>query len=211
MKTERIENDSLLNKNFKSACLSVNPKAVGIGKLLEIWKEHIPTSLQKKCHFVKDMEKTEQQNCLGLLDRALDRALNRFFSLPFIFTGSATQRYELEQSVAQVNLSVQRGGRVFNLSGCHDKADYLSDIRRWAKEDKASPLIIGLGDGKNDIEMLKQVDISCVIPRKDGTHLSLGRDINPTIVAPRVAPLGWLDAARRVVSLFSLEEGVKYG
>ena len=76
----------------------------------------------------------------------------------------------------------------FNLSGCHDKADYLSEIRGLVAQRRNVPVIVGLGDGKNDVEMLKKADISCVIPRENGSYLNLGRDISATIIAPRAAP-----------------------
>ena len=72
-------------------------------------------------------------------------------------------------------------------------------------------MLIVLGDSKNDIQMLKQADVSCVIPNLNGCRLSLGNGIFPTIIAPRAAPLGWRDAVMEAMSLFPVKEGVNYG
>ena len=188
-----------------------NSKAIRTDKLLTIWEKYISHDLKSRCHFLKDMDRGAQQACLGLGTTALERAMKRSFSLPFTFSGPDSDLKKLEYLAAKAGLSVQQGGRVYNLSGCHDKADYLPEIRKWASKAKNTPVLIVLGDSKNDIEMLKQADVSCVIPNEDGCFLSLGNDNSPTIIAPRVAPLGWLDAVMEALSLFPVKEGVNYG
>ena len=188
-----------------------NPKAIQIDALLTIWERYISLGFKSRCHFVKDMDRVAQQACLGLGTTALDRAMKRSFSLPFTFSGSASDVQKLKYFAAKAGLSVQQGGRVYNLSGCHDKADYLPSIRKWATQAKLTPVLIVLGDSKNDIKMLKQADISCVIPNENGHSLHLGNGTYPTIIAPRTAPLGWLDAVMEALSLFPVKEGVNYG
>ena len=137
--------------------------------------------------------------------------MKRSFSLPFTFSGSESDVQKLKYVTAEAGLSVQQGGRVYNLSGWHDKADYLPEIRKWTSNTKNTPVLIVLGDSKNDIRMLKQADVSCVIPNDNGYLLNLGNGNYPTIVAPRAAPLGWLDAVMEALSLFPVTNGVNYG
>ena len=137
--------------------------------------------------------------------------MKRSFSLPFTFSGPVSDVQKLKYLAKKAGLSVQQGGRVYNLSGCHDKADYLPEIRKWASKAKGTPVLIVLGDSKNDIEMLKQADVSCVIPNENGDYLSIGNGNYPTIIAPRAAPLGWLDAVMEALSLFPVKKGVNYG
>ena len=157
------------------------------------------------------MDSGAQQACLGLGTTALDKAMKRSFSLPFTFSGPASDVQKLKYLAAKAGLSVQQGGRVYNLSGCHDKADYLPEIRKWMTKLKTAPVLIVLGDSKNDIKMLKQADVSCVIPNENGDFLSLGNGNYPTIIAPRAAPLGWLDAVMEALTMFPVKEGVNYG
>lgn len=205
------ENFSLFSWSDAPPYSHQSPKAMRTDVLLTNWEGCIPPRFKSQCHFVKDMDGKDQQACLGLESTALVRALKRSFSLPFTFFGSASDVQKLKYLAAKSGLSVQKGGRVYNLSGCHDKADYLPKIRKWATKAKATPVLIVLGDSQNDIKMLKQGDVSCIIPSENGHCLSLGNDNNPTIIAPRAAPLGWLDAVMEALSLFPVKEGVPYG
>ena len=206
-----VENFSLISGCEATLNSHQNPKAIRAVTLLTSWKRSIPLDLKSQCHFLKDMDRGAQRACLGLGTKALDRAMKRSFSLPFTFSGPASDLQKLKHLAAKAGLSVQQGGRVFNLSGCHDKADYLPEIRKWASKAKSTPVLIVLGDSKNDIKMLKQADVSCVIPNESGCFLSLGNGNYPTIIAARAAPLGWLDAVMEALSLFPVKEGVNYG
>jgi len=206
-----VENFSLIRECDMPLNSHQNPKAIRIDALLTIWERFIPLDLKSRCHFVKDMDRDAQQACLGLGITALNRAMKRSFSLPFTFSGPSSDLQKLKYLITKAGLSVQQGGRVYNLSGCHDKADYLPEIRKWASKAKNSPVLIALGDSKNDIKMLKQADVSCVIPNENGYLLSFGNGNYPTIIAPRAAPLGWLDAVMEALSLFPVSEGVNYG
>ena len=206
-----VENFSLISGCEVPLNSHQNPKAIRTDALLTIWEKYISLDLKSRCHFVKDMDMGAQQACLGLGKTALDRAMRRSFSLPFTFSGPSSDLQKLKYLAATAGLSVQQGGRVYNLSGCHDKADYLPEIRKWASRAKTTPVLIVLGDSKNDINMLKQADVSCVIPKESGYLLSLGNGDYPTIIAPRAAPLGWLDAVMEALSLFPVKEGVNYG
>ena len=206
-----VGNFSLLSGCPESPNIHQNPKAIRTDALLTIWERSISLDLKSLCHFVKDMDRGAQRACLGLEATALEKAMERSFTLPFTFSGPASDVQKLKDLSANAGLSVQQGGRVYNLSGCHDKADYLPEIRKWASKAKDTPVLIVLGDSKNDIKMLKQADVSCVIPNENGDCLSIGNGNYPTIIAPRAAPLGWLDAVMEALSLFPVKEGVNYG
>ena len=206
-----VENFSLISGCETQLNSHQNPKAIRTDALLTLWERHISPGLKFRCNFVKDMERGDQQALLGLGTTALDRAMKRSFSLPFTFSGSDSDLQKLKYLAAKAGLCVQHGGRVFNLSGCHNKSDYLPEIRKWASEAKDTPVLIALGDSKNDIKMLKQADVSCVIPNENGDCLNIVNGNYPTIIAPRAAPLGWLDAVMEALSLFPVKEGVNYG
>ena len=206
-----VENFGLINGCEAPLNSHQNPKAIRTDALLSVWERYISLDLKSLCHFVKDMDRRAQQACLGLGATALERAMKRSFSLPFTFSGTESDVQKLKYLTAKAGLSVQQGGRVYNLSGCHDKADYLPEVRKWATKAKATPVLIALGDSMNDIKMLRQADVSCVIPNENGYCLSLGDGAYPTIIAPRAAPLGWLDAVMEALSLFPVTNGVNYG
>ena len=206
-----VENFSMISGCEAPLNTHQNPKAIRTDALLTTWERYISLGLKSRCQFVKDMDRGDQQALLGLGTTALARAMKRSFSLPFTFSGPASDLQKLKYLAAKAGLCVQQGGRVYNLSGCHDKADYLPEIRKWVSKEKATPILIALGDSMNDIKMLRQADVSCVIPNDDGYCLRLGNGNYPTIIAPRAAPLGWLDAVMEALSLFPVRKGVNYG
>ena len=122
-----------------------NPKAIRTDALLTVWERYISFGLKSRCHFVKDMDRSDQQTLLGLGTTALDRAMKRSFSLPFTFSGPASDVQKLKHLATKAGLSIQQGGRVYNLSGCHDKADYLPDIRKWASTSPVKPCTLLIG------------------------------------------------------------------
>jgi len=205
-----VENFSLISRCAEPLNSHQNSKAIRTDALLMTWERHIPLGLKSRS-FRKGYEQGRPASLLGLGTRALDRAMKRSFSLPFTFSGTASDLQKLKYLATKAGLSVQQGGRVYNLSGCHDKADYLPEIRKSTLKAKNKPMLIVLGDSKNDIKMLRQADVSCVIPNENGQILSLGIGNYPTIIAPRAAPLGWLDAVMEALSLFPVKEGVNYG
>ena len=103
------------------------------------------------------------------------------------------------------------------LSGHHNKAVYLPEIRCLTQQGKQPSVLVGFGDSDNDKEMLDAVDIACVIPRPDGYTLSVHKARHSTIIAPCVAPWGWHEAAVSALSLISEQthctehKGASYG
>ena len=170
-----------------------------IFQLRSLWNAKISVSLRSHCQFLFTMDSKMQADYLGLSGGDLTRALDRQFSIPFIFNGPPNLFSELQHEASQVGLTVQCGGRVCNLSGEHSKAIYVEPIRRLATKQGLSPIIVGFGDGLNDYELLVASDIACVIPRSDGSCLEIDSDANDVIIAERVAPQGWLDVAQEAL------------
>ena len=97
------------------------------------------------------------------------------------------------------------------LSGKHDKADYCSFIRSEQSIKGFETFLVGVGDSENDIKMLEECDIACIIPRPHKNLLSLSIPRERTIVSGTIAPLGWLEAVRKALGVKHIEEIARYG
>lgn len=127
----------------------------------------------------------------------------RLYSEPFIF-GEHVMESEITgaiQRFAKMGLRVIRGRRLFHLAGNNDKGlavDYLRGV--YQKKLGMRPAVIGLGDSKNDIEMLKAADLSYLVMGKNRRY---DEDV-VKVVRPHLAgapgPEGW---QRAISSLFS--------
>lgn len=192
-------------------------KGLCISEISTKWVEAIPHELRQLCTFLDKMDTPSQETLLGLRGAELDRALTRLYSCLFVFTGNSSQFAALNAQTNKAGLSVQRGGRVCTLSGHHNKAVYLPEIRRLTQQGKEPSVLVGFGDSENDREMLNAVDIACVIPRPDGHTLSVQQAGQSLIIAPCIAPWGWQEAAMKALSLLSERrnsldrKGVSYG
>ena len=193
-----LANGDLLAAN-RPAADSCHPAALDIAALEARWTGQIAAGLRQHCVFVKDMDRPRQQAVLGLQGAALERAMGRAYSLPFLFEGPDRARTELTRQAQAAGLSIQQGGRVCNLSGQHGKADFNSMIKDCLGS-RGCGLLIAFGDSQNDTAMLEAADIACILPRPGKGPLRLANPPARVITAEQPAPLGWLEAAQAALN-----------
>jgi mannosyl-3-phosphoglycerate phosphatase len=104
-------------------------------------------------------------------------------------------------AAAARGLRITGGGRFRHLTGDHDKGRAARRlIAAWWTG--PPPRTLALGDGANDLELLRVADDAAVIARPDGTHAPALRDALPDATFTRAAApegfaeavLAWLDA-----------------
>jgi mannosyl-3-phosphoglycerate phosphatase len=118
-----------------------------------------------------DMDVAEIKERTGLSLRAAQMAGCRDFSEPFVFIGPE-RIMELTPLATRAGLSITRGGRFYHLIGSgQSKGRAVRIATRILRQHKAGRVTtVGLGDSKNDLPMLAEVDIAILIPHPDGTH-----------------------------------------
>ena len=190
-----------------------SPDVVGLApdRLMALWDRHIEASLKRHCHFLADLGQAEQAWHLGLRGAALKQAMARDYSAPFVFTGPDPEFSDLQQQAGNAGLAIKRGGRVCNLSAGHDKSGFTGALRAEYQATGAELVIVGFGDGENDIGMLETSDIACIVPRPGHPPLTLASPPPTVITARRTAPEGWLEAARQALSILECERGDQHG
>ncbi len=151
-----------------------------------------------------DMTAQEIATFTGLSREAAHRASLREYTEPFLMTSPA-RAHELDKLARQEGFRIERGGKLFHLSGQHDKGVAV----RWLLADAAtqSPTAvrsIGIGDAPNDLSFLAVVNEPITIPRPDGQHLRWPLD-RPIWRAPHAGSRGWSAAIRRTLGIPSTE------
>ena len=184
-----------------------------ISVLMGHWTGCISAQLRDQCVFLDELSRVEQAQILGLENAALDRAMNREYSRPFVFEGSEDEFHRLHDAANKFDLNVVRGGRVSQLSANHYKADSIAIVREAMAADSKHAVIVALGDSENDINMLCHADIACVIPTKNRKVLSFNsnKSFQKTIHVSQPAPHGWLEAVEAALSFISMESRYCYG
>jgi len=194
--------NSVINNRIDKKVLGVNAE-----ELFDLWNKSIDPILRKNCIFLDDISKSKQEELLGLKGQELANALRREYSIIFNFVGSADAFDELQRQCKKVGLVIHKGGRVYNLSGTHDKSNFIEAIKSRCLNGNEEIVIIGFGDSQNDIAMLQASDIACIVPRPNASKLFLPNPPEIVIEAPEVAPTGWVQAATMALTKLNIKAG----
>ena len=79
---------NLINHNFPNKIILSREKE----ELLKIFNEKIPEQLKIKCIQISKMNKKEQEKIFGQKDNKLKDALDRKYTLPFLFRGDKNEK-----------------------------------------------------------------------------------------------------------------------
>ncbi len=181
---------NLINKNF--------PNQINLSRdkddIFKIFKKIVPENLKVKCRLIFKTEKKVQSEIFGLSGKKLKDALNRNYSIPFIFSGNLDQRRQLNEIVNKGGLTLHEGGRVINICDNVSKVKSMNKIIKMVKKTEDNVKIIGVGDNYNDLDMLKNSDIACLVFNDQFTMEPI--NINNCIVSKNPAPIGWQEVVK---------------
>ena len=123
----------------------------------------------------------------GLPEEDAQRAGEREFSEPLVWQDDDQKKAAFCQEIARHGLVTLEGGRFLHVLGKTDKGRALEILR----ERYQTQCIIALGDSPNDIAMLEQADIACVIAttRPEPLKISAPRILRST----QRGPSGWAE------------------
>ena len=127
----------------------------------------------------------------GLALEQARRALVREFDLPFQVETSPADLDRLGREVQTQGFKLSRGGRYFHLTGHNDKGRAVRMLIEWYRQQCQEAIqTIGIGDGSNDLDLLREVDVPVVIPNPhSGTFLA--EEMPAARRAPLPGPAGW--------------------
>lgn len=137
----------------------------------------------------------------GLTLEQAGLANQRIASEPVLWRDTEQHLADFTKAAESRGLRCTRGGRFVHLMGPVDKADAVRGLseryRRLWPDGKLE--VIALGDGPNDLGMLRAADVAVVIRGKHGQPMPL--DGHPQVLRPEEpGPKGWAQAMRRVLA-----------
>ena len=162
--------------------------------ILEIFKNIVPLNIQNKWKWLSEMDEKNQSLILGLKYQKLKSALDRKFTIPFIFNGSKNEKKELAKIIKNKSLYLQEGGRVIHLTDKINKAKALQVFVRYFKKNNKNVKTIAVGDNYNDLDMLKTSDFPCLVFNDKFTLDEI--PINNLIITNKPSPEGWADVIK---------------
>ena len=181
---------NLITSNFPDKLVLSRDKE----ELLKIYENKVPEKLKEKCFQISKMSKKEKENILGQKDEKLKDALNRKYTLPFLFKGDKNEKNRLLKILNSNSLTLQEGGRVYNLCDNINKVKSMNRVIKILKKTEDKIKTIAVGDNFNDLEMLRNCDIPCLV---FNDQFKLDQiNINNLIFSNKPSPEGWADVIK---------------
>ncbi len=176
----------LINSNFPEEIVLSRE----IEEILTIFNEKIPKNLVSKLKFLHNLDLSDQMKILGLSKEKIRNALKRKYSIPLLFNGNLSEKREIKNLVKSAGLTLQEGGRVINLCDNVSKSTAMKKVvKLFNKISNDKLTTIAVGDNFNDLEMLKNSDIPCLVFNDKFTLETI--NINNCLVSKKSAPEGW--------------------
>lgn len=139
----------------------------------------------------------------GLTQEEAALAKEREFGEPFIFEGKTDEAFL--EAIEERGLHWTQG-RFFHIMGNNDKGKAVKILKHLYEKAFGEVVTIGLGDGFNDLPMLKEVDHPVLIPKTDGRY-DERVDLPNLKKAKGTGPSGWNEAVIQTLKTFNLHAG----
>jgi len=147
----------------------------------------------------------EQTKIFGLPENKLKQVYKRSCTIPIIFEGNNEEKLSLKNLLLKIGLDYMEGGRVLNLGDRINKADAMKKITQMLETKfKCKPKTIAVGDNHNDLEMLQNSDIPCLV--KNDKFLKKNLKIKNLIISKQAAPEGWVEIVKLALEKIKLKE-----
>ena len=189
-----IYNLDLINKKLpKKIILSKKIKSIS-----RLYREKVPLRIRKKIIDLRKINEVEQIKIFGLPKNKIKLALKRSFTIPIKFNDDIKDKKKFIKIIKDSGLKIQEGGRIMNLGDNVDKSlamqIFLKNVKTFIKDPIKT---IGIGDNHNDIGMLKNTDIPCLVYSESFKGKNI--KIKNLIVSDKPSPQGWADVMKKAV------------
>ena len=181
---------NLINTNFPNKIVLSRDKQ----ELIKIFDSKVPKELQDKCKFVSNMNSKQQSDIFGLKDNKLKNALDRKYTIPFLFEGNKIEKNRLLKILRSSSLTMQEGGRVINLGDNTNKLKSMNQVIKIYKKVENKIKVIAVGDNFNDLDMLRNCDLPCLVFNDQFKQDQI--NIDNLIVSDKPSPEGWADVIK---------------
>ena len=185
---------NLINPNFPNKIILSREKE----ELMKIFDSKVPDRLLNKCIQIFKLSTKEQEKIFGQKDEKLKNVLKRKYTLPLLFSGDKVEKNKLIKILNSNSLTLQEGGRVINLCDNVNKVKSMNRVIKILKKVKNEIKTIGVGDNFNDLEMLKNCDIPCLV---FNDQFKLDQiNIKNLIFSNKPSPEGWADVIKKALA-----------
>ncbi len=144
-----------------------------------------------------DMSVDEVAEVSGMTVNASELAKQREYDEPFIFKGPDEQKQAFFKFIEDRGLTWTEGW-FSHILGNHDKGKAAKLLKDFYKKVFGDVITIGIGDGLNDVPLLKAVDYPVLLPKKNGDFVP-GINISGLERPETGGPAGWNIAIPKIL------------
>ena len=192
-----IQGLNLINRNFPNKIILSRQKE----ELIKIFDNKVPEKIRNKCFRISKMDKKKQEKIFGQKGDQLKDALDRNYTSPFVFNGEKTEKNELLKVLNSNSLTLQEGGRVTNLCDNVNKIKSMNRVIKIIKKTEEKIKTIAVGDNYNDLDMIKNSDVPCLV---FNDQFKLDQiNIDNLIFSNKPSPEGWADVIKKALAKLS--------
>lgn len=175
-----------------------------VRKGFEAAREGVPAAIRG----FGDLTDEELSTITGLSVEDCRRAKDREFDEPVFFNGTVETEREFFIRIEENGLKWTRG-RYFHVLGAHNKGDGAKILKDCYKRLYGGIVTICLGDGFNDLWLLREADYPVLVMKDDGRFEQIYLDSLIKTDAP--GPEGWNKALTRILDSLEASEKGKEG
>jgi len=129
----------------------------------------------------------------GLSREQAECSMDRRYTEPLQWLGDSDQRNQFFWHLHKQHIHFTEGGRFIHLMGHTNKGSATSWLaKHYEKEYQKKVKIVALGDGNNDIDMLKVADVAVVV--RSPVNKPPKFDHHCKIITDKTGPEGWSEA-----------------
>ena len=189
-----IQGLNLINRNFPNKIILSRQKE----ELIKIFDTKVPEKIRNRCFLISKMDKKKQEEIFGQKGGRLKDVLDRNYTLPFLFNGEKTEKNELLKILNSNSLTLQEGGRVSNLCDNVNKIKSMNKVIKIIKKTEEKIKTIAVGDNYNDLDMIKNSDVPCLV---FNDQFKLDQiNIDNLIFSNQPSPEGWADVIKKALA-----------
>lgn len=165
--------------------------------------ERIAKRVELPLRGFSSLPREELARLTGLSGEDLDLALRREYDEPFVAERplGPEEEVRLKTEVRARGLRITRGGRFYHLLGANSKARAARDLTAAYAREWGSVTTAAVGDGPNDLELLRAVAHPVVVARPDGSYApELSAGITRAYFARGIGPHGFAEGVLHVLT-----------
>ncbi len=154
-----------------------------------------------KIRFIHELRDDEIIRLTNIKESNVEDFRKRRYDLPFVFEKISREKYfSLSSELNKIGLRIHKGGRFYHITSDYDKSNAVLKLIEFYKRNNNHIKTIGIGDSQNDLNMLKTVDLPCLIKKKDNIYEEvIIKEIKKIIKSNNPAPDGWKEVIKVVI------------